>query len=106
MNNINNTPGHEVLVERLSALEITLAKSPDGLLTVYTNSEPAFCYDGYNANELSALVADTLRSYARLFYGIDNFHVATEDEPLPEPPLPVERVEVRSRLRPVFDLAA
>jgi hypothetical protein len=104
--NPQDTSNAEAFAKKLQELDITFAKSENNLLTVYTNSEPYFCYDGYDADELKGLVIKTIKSYARLFYGIKDLKVGVNKEPLPKPIIPVERVEAQSKLRPYYVLAA
>jgi hypothetical protein len=105
--NPQDTGNAEALAKKLQELDITFAKSDNDLLTVYTNSEPYFCYDSFNEEELHALVIKTIKSYAKFFYGVDEINVlGVNNEPLPKPIVPVERVEAQSKLRPVYNLAA
>ncbi|WP_031394107.1 hypothetical protein [Sphingomonas sp. STIS6.2] len=77
------------------------------VFTVFTESEPLFCYDANSIDEVRSLVIDTFRSYAKHFHDVDGFEVdfrivgaETEEK------LPIERVLSAQNLEPVFAEAA
>ena len=61
----------EELESSLAALKITVAQGRDGLLTVYSEAEPRFCYDATSIDEARRHVSNTLASFARTFFGVD-----------------------------------
>lgn len=104
----HENPNFDAFIERVKDLEIDISKSSDGVFTACTHQEPFFCYDADAPEALNALVIDTLASYARHFYGIQDIGVRTEKAPLPAPTptLPVEVTRPVSRLKAIFDEAA
>lgn len=57
--------------EKLANLQVYVGQSRDGVFTAYTESEPFFCFDAHSFDEIDEQVADTLESYARVFYGVE-----------------------------------
>lgn len=94
------------LSKHLANLDIRVAKSPSGAITAYTLNEPAFCFESYDLGDLQVLIGRALNSYARTFYGIEDFNVTVTAQDAEPPPLPIERVKVESTLHVAFDLAA
>lgn len=98
-------PDGDALRERLASLEICVAKNKEGVFTVYTKAEPLFCYDATSLEEADKLVRDTLESYARTFFDVENLRLGTSSSPA-KSAIPSERVTPVARITPVFDLAA
>lgn len=96
----------DAFVRQISELNIEISQGADGLYTACNCSEPLFCYDAATIQELEVLVQDTVRSYGKHFFNLDLPPFSTEQEPLPEGPVPIERGTPVSRIKPVFDLAA
>lgn len=96
----------DALVKQLSELKIEVAQGHDGIFTVCSTAEPLFCYDATTIEEVDALVEDTLVSYAKHFFHVDDLQVKARQDPLPEAPLPIEEAKPISRITPVFELAA
>jgi hypothetical protein len=96
----------EAFVRQIGELNIDISQSSDGLYTVCSASEPLFCYDATSVEEIDALVKDTVRSYGKHFFNLDLPPFSTEQKPLDDGPLQIERGTPISRIRPVFDLAA
>lgn len=105
-NMTNETRDIEAFGRQIAELKIEVSKDENGLLTVCSTTEPLFCYDAHSEEEVETLVTDTLRSYAKHFFNIDGLGIHTKSEPIPQPPLPIERGTPVSRVLPVFDLAA
>jgi hypothetical protein len=103
---MTDTNKSEALKKRLSALEICLSQNTEGLYTVFTESEPLFCYDAHSLEEVDELVTDTLTSYAAAFYGVAGLKVKTASTPAEWSQVRVEQVRPVSTLHPVFDVAA
>lgn len=104
MANVN--PDFAAFLRQIENLDIELSQTSDGVLTACSTAEPLFCYDADTREELAALVASTLASYAKHFYHIDGLDVTAEEAPFESGPLPVERSTPLARYKPVFDLAA
>lgn len=85
---------------KLAALSIRVLSGDDGLLTVISNSEPYFCFVRSTEDEISQVVSDTLKSYAKYFYNHDlEVELAYEH---PTAPLPTVRLTPQSTVRPTF----
>lgn len=102
---MNQKPDFEAFANALSSLKIEVSQSEDGVLTVCSSSEPFFCYDAHDHDALNQLVVDTLRSYGRYFYGIDDPNLTTRCSPVGEI-IPVERSKRISTIEPVLEKAA
>ena len=89
----------------IASLRIEVSQNEEGLYTVCSYSEPLFCYDAHDLEGVDRLVLDTLRSYAKHFYGIDDPDVSTHCSPVGEV-IPVERSKQISTIQAVFDKAA
>ncbi len=96
----------EAFIRQISELNIEISQNAEGILTVCSTSEPLFCYDATTKEEVDALVQDTVRSYGKHFFNLDLPPFSTEQTPLNEGPVQIERGTPVSRIRPVFDLAA
>lgn len=102
---MNTKPDLEAFAEALSKLNIEVSEGELGILTVCSSSEPLFCYDAHSHEALNQLVVDTLRSYGRHFFGIDDPNLSTRCSPVGEA-IPVERTKRISTIEPVLDEAA
>jgi len=102
---VTNKADLEAFIRQLGGLNIEITRNEEGHLTVCSSSEPLFCYDVEHEDEIGPLVVDTLQSYARHFFQIENLPVGTKSQAI-ETPLPVERSTPVSRITPIFDLAA
>ena len=89
------------LRERLQDLRIIISQH-DGVFRANTYSEPLFCFDRPTLEAVKIVVEDTLTSYAKNFYHAD-VKISTIDLPVKRPPVPIQRVEPTSRLKPSFD---
>jgi hypothetical protein len=69
-------------------------------LTVFSNSEPLFCFHGDSEAELLEKVSRTLESYILNFYNVSDVKIVTLSEPLPARPIAVETFAPLSILRP------
>ncbi len=78
----------EQVRDKLASLEVFISKSSNDVLTAFTRSEPLFCFDSTSFEELDAQVSNALRSYARVFYGVE-INLKPRDG---GHPLPVERL--------------
>lgn len=58
-------------LEKLANLQVYVGQGREGIFTAYTESEPFFCFDGNTLEEVEEQVADTLESYARIFYSAE-----------------------------------
>ncbi|WP_421853794.1 hypothetical protein [Novosphingobium sp.] len=90
----------------IANLRIEVSKDADGLLTVCSSSEPLFCYDVHDEDGVNALVIDTLASYGRHFFGLDDLKIGTKVSPVGKLSVPVESAEPFSTIEPVLDLVA
>ena len=78
---------------RFSALQINVAEAGQGVFTVFTESEPLFCYDATSLDEVEHLVNDTIESYAANFCGLTDIKVDFQvKRPEVVSKVPVERV--------------
>ena len=92
------------LEARLSELDITVAQAPDGLLTVYSNSEPRFCFDATSIDEAQRVTTEALSSYARVFFNVNakvNLTIRETDDIVP-----IEKVRPVSQVHASIDLLA
>ena len=90
---------------RTSKISVAHTDADATVITVYSESEPFFCYDANSIGEVQNLVVDTYRSYARNFHDVEDFQIdfrVVGDLP----GLPIERVLSTQALEPVFDEAA
>jgi hypothetical protein len=90
------------LRERLQDLKIVISEH-DGVFTANTYSEPLFCFERPTLEAVQAVVEDTLTSYVKNFYHVDNVRISTAALPVESPVVPIQRVEPTSRLKPSFD---
>ena len=99
-----STDDAEKLATVLSRFEITGARTIDGKYLAFSVTEPLFCYERDTEEELNAVIADTIQSYAETFYEIEGFRVEIVSQPLEHdvPDVPIERIEPTSRLLPSF----
>ena len=95
--------GLEALV-RASNITVAQTDADGRVFTVYSESEPGFCYDATSIEEVQNLVIGTYHSYAKTFHDINDFHIDFRVVGAPE--LPVERVVSTRQLEPVFAEAA
>lgn len=92
------------LYKTLKSLDICLGVDENtGEFTVYTKSEPLFCYTAKTKEEIDLYVQNTLLSYAQTFYKVDLEAVAIESTPFSKPALPVRTLTPLSTIRPVFN---
>ena len=94
-------------IAKLNDLEIIVAGGEDGKLTVYSTSEPLFCFVRSTEAEVLDVVKDTLHSYIKHFRD-ENVEVTVEVTIVQSktPPLVREvRLEPRQRLFPSFSFA-
>jgi hypothetical protein len=97
---------YETLRERLECLDIRLYKDIDGSFTVISASEPLFCFQKQNLDEIQKAVSSTLEAYVKLFYHVSNVSVTTSEasEDLQnERPVPIKQLSPVSRLRSRLD---
>lgn len=89
------------LNEVIENLDIQFGRTSDDVYTAYSTSEPLFCFDSHSPQHLVSLVTGALRSYAKVFYGLDivaearNVNQAQAFNFIPE-----------GTLKPTFKLAA
>lgn len=102
----NHAENFEALTEKLNALEICVAQNEAGMLTVFTESEPLFCYDAATIEEAERLVAGTLQSYASRFFGVHGAVVTTNRQEIAQPQVAVEHVTPVAKLEPTLAEAA
>jgi hypothetical protein len=94
----------EKLQQIFSVLEIELSRNPDGCFTVWSNSEPFFCFVRPTEKEIDTVVIDTLTSYLTNFWDVRTVNAAVASTVLNKPTIPVERVEPFSRIKPTFNV--
>jgi hypothetical protein len=90
------------LRDRLQGLKIIVSQH-EGAFTANTYSEPLFCFERPTLEALKSVVVDTLTSYVKNFYHVENANVTLANQPVELPAVPVERVVPTSELRPSFD---
>lgn len=73
----------------------------DGTVTVYSKTEPIFCFVRNNEAEANAVALDTIRSYLENFEGADNIQI-TAPAVEQTPSIPVKQLRVSKVLSPVF----
>lgn len=93
----------ERLKKVLDRLEITGARTPAGTFLAYSNTEPLFCYERDTKDELTKVIADTIKSYMETFYEVGDVTVRIRSEARDIPAVPIERIEPTFRLLPSFD---
>jgi hypothetical protein len=100
MDNATKLKDIDALRERLSELDITVAKGADAKLCVFTTCEPLFCFEANSEDELIRLVEETLDSYITTFYQVEveSVTIRTRKVPLSVPQVPVFPVEPLSKL--------
>ncbi len=84
------------LKKLLSTLEITISFDGEDEYTVFTTSEPLFCFVCTSPEEAVALVQDTLLSYARTFYRVEEIPVELRQEAA----IPVKKLTPYGYVRP------
>ena len=91
------------VIKCLESLEIFISRDEHGL-TVFSESEPFFCFTRATDKEIKAVVADTIKSYVETFYHVEDAVVGTVEEPIKEEAVSVPRRHLKpvSRLRPEF----
>lgn len=102
MNNPLATRDFDHLEKCLENLEITVFENNDGCLTVCTTSEPLFCFVRETQEEIDAVVVDTLTSYVKTFFQVENVSVEAEQIPLVKPTVPHHQLRPIARIRPSF----
>lgn len=95
----------EQLLKLVGESRITVARTDQHVFTVYSESEPRFCYDANSIAEVQDLVVGTYRSFAKHFHDVEDFEIDFRIAGA-EPEVPVERVLSKQSLEPVFDKAA
>jgi hypothetical protein len=90
------------LRDRLQGLKIIVSHH-EGAFRANTYSEPLFCFERPTLETLKAVVEDTITSYVKNFYHVDNARVTLADQPVELPVLPIETVVPTSQLKPSFD---
>jgi len=90
-------------IAKLKDLEIIVAEGEDGKLTVFTTSEPLFCFVRSTEADVLEVVKDTLQSYVKHFCDRDTKVTIVQSNP----PAPVRevRLEPKHRLLPSFSFA-
>lgn len=91
----------------ISNLRIDLSKSDEApdLWTVCSYSEPLFCFDAHSEEAAKELAINTLRSYGKYFFGIDDAKLTTRCSPVGEV-IPVRRDKQVSTIHPILQKAA
>jgi hypothetical protein len=100
--NIPQSKDFDNLEKCLQELEITVSKNGDGRLTVCTQTEPLFCFVRDTQEEINTVVVDTLSSYIRSFYQVEDVQVNAVSVPLERPTIPHRHLRPVSRIRPTF----
>lgn len=90
-------------IAKLKDLEIILAGGEDGELTVYSTSEPLFCFVRSTEAEVLDVVKDTLHSYIKHFCDENVEVTMVQSNTLPL--VREVRLEPRQRLFPSFSFA-
>jgi hypothetical protein len=86
----------------LEKLEFSISEDANGL-TVYTESEPLFCFTRSTQDEIDQVVIETLTSYLETFYQLEGVRVSVTEEPIEEvTAIPERRLKPISRLRPTL----
>jgi hypothetical protein len=80
------------LRERLQGLKINVSHR-DGVFTANTYSEPLFCFERQTLDSLKSVVEDTIASYVKNFYHVENAKVSVINQPVDTPVVPIQRVE-------------
>jgi predicted RNase H-like HicB family nuclease len=94
------------LFKCLENLDIVLCED-DGEFTVFTRSEPFFCFTRKTREEINRVVVDTIKSYVETFYRVEDTELKTVEEPLKkETPIRRHVLKPISKLRPTFDIPA
>ena len=83
-------------------LDINGGRTSAGTFLAYSITEPLFCYERDTEEEVIAVIADTIKSYVETFYEVENITVRVESEARNIPTVPIERIELTSRLLPSF----
>ena len=97
---------YDAFTRHIDDLDIELSVNKEGVYTVCTSSEPLFCYDADSQEEAASLVAKTLVSYGRLFFGLNDLQIPTVESAADASSVTVERGTPIGQLKPVFALAA
>jgi hypothetical protein len=88
------------LAQVLDRLHIGISRGGDGRFTVYSTSEPLFCFERDTEEECRRVTVETLRSYIENFYEISEVEIVAETVPEQSPVIPIERLARISRIRP------
>ncbi len=87
------------LTRHLSDLEIIVSNSGDGY-TVFTTTEPLFCFERKNLSEINSIVEDTIRSYIETFFKVGKFTLTVESEEFSIISIPEQRLTPISKIKP------
>lgn len=69
------------LETKLAELRIYVSQSGDDRITVYTTSEPLFCFERDSEAEAFRAVRETLQSYCETFFDVRNVRVDINPAP-------------------------
>jgi len=91
------------LIKCLESLDIVVSADKDGF-TVFSKSEPLFCFTRSTHDEIKEVVIDTIKSYVETFYHIEDAVVGAVEEPIKKEVVAVPRYRLKpvSKLRPEF----
>lgn len=87
---MNNEEKLNEFAAKIEALDIEVSRTENGVYTVYSNSEPYFCFEGFERQELGAKVIKALESYASNYFDIQ-LGLKVKPVELKEPSVVVER---------------
>ncbi len=91
------------LIRCIENLEIYISEDANGL-TVYTKTEPLFCFTRSTQKEIDQVVVGTIKSYLETFYQQEDVKVEAIEEPIENAiVIPERRLKPVSRLRPKFE---
>ncbi len=88
----------DLFLEKIANLDVEVSSSGEGIFTACSLSEPCFCFDGHSQAEVADRVVDTLESYARLYFGLNDLKLRSHREDLKEPTVKLETVTPLSKL--------
>ena len=87
----------------LERLDINGGRTLSGTFLAYSITEPLFCYERDTEEELTEIIADTMKSYLETFYEVEDVTVRIKSEVRDIPTVPIEHIEPTLRLLPSFN---
>lgn len=86
------------LWQQIENLDIEVSVNGEGVYTACSANTPRFCFDGYSQAEVADRVIEALASYAKLYFGIEDFRLRSNRQDVAEPAVKIEAPRPVSKL--------